>query len=393
MTLDELRQLLGALPAHSIRTDGSTAAAVLRTLEDLADARPADRHLAKAVHAVAAWTSAPRGLPVTIGGVRREQLVRWDGWTTTWEGADVDEGSQAMIRVLRPFAASDPVKRRQLTREARALEALVPGATRVAGDLPGIRAPLPGEPLTASNETADEDALHTRLLATGLVAISAWEEREMSLPPLTREELRNCGNHLALVCLTPDDGQDQGHVLTRIASLLGYHEATSLGELRLALSLAPPSSAADAEKYAISAMAQDLAARRHDLFLRHIRGRHRDRVARFHLLALRLQESMPAPQGTGAVGVDLDGGVQIVRSGDDGIFWGPLGAAKRIFSTEKGFVAPEARRLLRTRAASPNNERLQQQVGGDSAFTEAIGQWVAAALKLRTVRMLLERSL
>lgn len=393
MTLDELKQLLGALPAHSIRADGLTAGAVLRAIEVLADSQPADRGLASAVHEVAAWASAPQGVPVTIADVRREQLIRWDSWTTTWVGADVRDGTQATVRVLRPAAAADPVMRRQLAREARALREVVNGTTLFDGDLPALRAPLPGEPLTADASTREDDALHTRLLATGLVAVAQWEDAGLSLPTLTRDELRNCGDHLAISCLTSAIRADHGYAVSHIASMLGYHDASSLGELRMALSQAPPSSAADAEKYAIAAMAQDLAGRRHDLYLRHVRGRHRDRIARFHSLTQRLHESVPAPHGIGAVGVDMDGMVQVVRSDETGIFWGPVGAPERIYSAEEGFVAPQARRLLRSRASAPNSERLQTQVGGDSAFTDAIGQWVAAALKLRTVRMLLEKTI
>lgn len=393
MTLDELTQLLGALPAHSIRADGPTAGTVLRSIENLADANPQDRRLAKLVHDVSMWASATQGVPVTFGDVRREQLIRWDQWTTTWTGADTQDGSQLMVRILRPGPDADPVMRRQLAREAKALAGIVAGITLVQGDLLGIRVPLPGEPLTPETRQSEiEDMLHTRLLATGLVAVAAWEERGLSLPILTREELRNCGDRLAITCLTPGDGADHQSVLATIASLLGHHETSSLGELRLALSAAPPTSAHDAEQYAIKAMAQDLAARRHSLYLRHIRGRHQDRIARFHALIVGLQASVPRPLGVGAVGVDMDGAIQVVHSDNSGISWRSTGESRSIFTEQDGFVAPEARRLLRSRAAAPNSERLQADVGGDSAFTDAIGQWVSAALKLRTVRMLLEKS-
>jgi hypothetical protein len=395
MTLDELETVLGALSAHSIRADSSPTQEVLQRIEVLADRNPADRSLARAVHTVAKWTSAPRGLPLVVGGVRRERLVRWDDWTTTWLGSDASDGSEVLVRILRPAAAADPALRRQVAREARALSGLVEEITVFEGDLPGLRAPVPGAPMTQASDARSSieiDLLHTRLLATALVSIAEWEESGLWLPSLTREELRNCGDRLSLVCLTPSDHGDHGALLRHIGTLLGHHDDTRLGALRQALIEAPPATAADATAYAIAAMAEHLAGQRHALFRRHEQTRHSDRHARLHALTLRLHTSVPPPKGVGAIGVDMDGEILIVHSTDAEVSWGPRSALKPVFSAEGGFVAPEARRLLRARASAPNSERLQADVHGDSRFTDAIGQWISAALRLRTVRLLLEKS-
>jgi len=395
MTLDELSQLLGALPAHWIRADGTPTRALVQSIESRANDSPSDRRLANLIHHVARWASAPGGVPLTVGGVRREQLLRWDDWTTTWIGDDEMDGSQALVRVLRPWAASDPILRRQIGREARSLGEVVDGLTAFEDTLPGLRAPLPGTPMTAnsSDSTVQVDVLHTRLLATALVAVARWEERGLWLPTLARDEVRNCGDHLSLICLSPSEHGDHGSLLSHIGDLLGHHDDSRLGALRSALIQAPPSSATDATAYAIAAMAEHLAGRRHDLFSRHARSRHIDRVARLYAVTRRLHESLSPPRGTGAIGVDLEGQIQVVHSDGSVVSWGPEGSPKRVYSPEDGFVAPEARRMLRARAAAPNSERLQAEVQGQSAFTNAIGQWLAASLKLRTVRLLLEKSL
>jgi len=395
MTLDELVTVLGALSAHSIRADSSPTRDVLQRIETLADNDPADRNLARAVHRIAQWASAPRGLPLELGGVRRERLVRWDDWTTTWVGSDATDGSEVLVRVMRPSAASDPVLRRQLGRDARALSGLVENITTFEGPLPGLKAPVPGTPMTQHSEalsSGEVDLLHTRLLATALVSLSQWEETGLWLPSLTRDELRNCGDRLVIVCLTPSDHGDHAALLRHIGTLLGHHDETRLGALRKALIDAPPAAAADATAYAIAAMAEHLAGRRHALYRRHAHSRHSDRLARLHAVLVRLHSSVPPPTGTGAIGVDMDGQILIVRSEGAEISWGPRGDLQPVFSPDRGFVAPEARRLLRARASAPNSERLQADVQGDSQFTEAIGKWVAAALRLRTVRLLLEKS-
>jgi len=395
MTVDELLQLIGAHPAHSIRADGTPTADWVQAIEARSNSNPADRNVARAVHEVARWASAAQGLPVVVGGVRREQLLRWDDWTTTWIGVDEDRGDQALVRVLRPWAASDPILRRQIEREARVLGGIVPGLIHFAGAQTGLQASLLGTPMTvtATPAQAEDDVLHTRLLATAMVAMARWEEQGLRLPALTRDEVRNCGDRVEIACLSPCDRGDHGALLSHLSGLLGHHDGSRLGALRNALIQAPPASAADAQRYAIAAMAEHLAGRRHALFSRHARGQHTDRLVRLLTLTRRLAASLSPPRGLGALGVDLEGEIQVVRSDGTEVCWGPRGATKAVYSAAEGFVAPEARRMLRARAAAPTSARLQAEVQGDATFTRAIGQWTAAALKLRTVRLLLEKAL
>ena len=114
---------------------------------------------------------------------------------------------------------------------------------------------------------------------------------------------------------------------------------------------------------------------------------------RFSDLLARLHAAVPPPRGIGAVGVDLEGLVRVVRSDGNTVAWGSNGRELTAIRDADGTLSPtESRRLLRTRAAAPPNPRLSAQVGGSEEFTEAICRWVASAHHLRTLRLLVQKA-
>ncbi len=387
MTEDDVARWLAGVPG-SWPTDPSASE---KRAEELADDRPVDRGLARLVRALHERTTAGDGLPPEIGGVRRETLVRWDDLTTTWEGRTVDGGA-AMVRVCRPHAARDPVLRRLLLRDADALAEVAPDLAVDDGALPALVLPLAGPRLPDDEEPVHAgNAPVARWLATAIAGLSRWELAGLGLPRLCRAELRRGDAGITVACLTPTDVDADATAdnLALVAtSLSGWEDAEDPLSDRLgALALAPPGSALAAGGLVREAFAEELSGLRHGLVARwkaHLReSRHR------RLLAVldRMDAAVPAPQGRGAVGVDLDGNVTVLQSGPAGIRW----QDERVWTPDLGFDPATARRLLRARAAAPPNARLNAQVGGTADAVEAITRWVAAGLQLRTVRLLLEK--
>ncbi len=86
-------------------------------LETRAKAQPASRSIMQALLQLDQRFRAERNLPPTVGDVRREKLVRWDHWTSTWLGVHLPTGKQAQVRTLHPGLLSQPLLQRTLLRE------------------------------------------------------------------------------------------------------------------------------------------------------------------------------------------------------------------------------------------------------------------------------------
>ena len=91
-------------------------------LETRAKAQPASRSIMQALLQLDQRFRAERNLPPTVGDVRREKLVRWDHWTSTWLGVHLPTGKQAQVRTLHPGLLSQPLLQRTLLREGRVLQ-------------------------------------------------------------------------------------------------------------------------------------------------------------------------------------------------------------------------------------------------------------------------------
>jgi len=311
----------------------------------------------------------------------------WSPWTATWLGTDLETGSQALVRALRADSAQDAVLRRAMAREGRALAELVPGL-RIAEGL--LVAPLPGTAL-AADPRADTDRL-ARLIGTGLSALVDWERAGM-LPVASLESWRETSDGLVLVVLEAAHRGDAGHLLASLATALAPPEDEHpVDALIHSLTQAPPRLPSDAARQLVRALATELASRRHTLFRGQRDRAHTDRATRLLAILDRLEQAVPPPQGRGAVGVDLEGQPTSIQWTDGSLTWGPKDDPVRVWSPEEGFDAVIARRLLRARAAAPPSERLQEEVGGSAAYTQAAGRWISSGLRLRTLRLLLHKA-
>ncbi len=365
----------------------------LRRAEVEADGRPGDRALARLIRALHARATAGDGLPVAVGGVHRTALVRWDDDSTTWRGRDAT-GRDALVRVLRPHAARDPVLRRAFAREGRAVQALLTAAMPIEGAWPAWVLPLRGGRLPSADAPATaERAPVTRWLATGIAAMRAWNDAGLGLPALTPDELRCDEAGVSVACLTavdPADDRTADALATLAAGLCAPDEDDPIAERILSLAEAPPATAAEAAHWVRAAFAEALAAQRHGLALRWRAAARSSRRHRLRDAMARLAAAVPPPAGTGAIGVDLDGGVTLLTSDGRSVWWGPADATARIWDGAEGLNAPLARRLLRARAESPANARLQATVGGDAEAVDRLGRWLAAAVLLHDLRHALQ---
>jgi len=396
MTPDTLQTLVRSIDATLPGTEDPPQ--LLRALEALADRRPADRAVAEAIRAAHGMVTAGDGLPATVGGVHREDLVRWDDWTSTWDGPHLPTGGHARIRVLRAHTARDPVLRRALLREAKALQGALSDLPVRAeeGRWPALMVPLPGAPITPSAGPDDHrrPEILAGMLCTAVVDLSRWERQRLGLPRLSATDLRHTGAGLRIVCLTATAPAEVGEHVARIAGILeawwGEGPESPIDALLAGLVAFPPRTTGEAEEQIRATLAEDLTDRRHRLAARVDRVHLEDRVARLLSLVRRLEGAVPPPEGHGAIGVDLEGRTTVVTSRDGWIRWGRVSEPTVVRERNGTLRVREARRLLRVRSASPPNTRLQAEVGGDPASIDVICQWLAAALRLRTERKLLE---
>lgn len=380
--LATIRRLLDLPRAPDGPADAVAAA------ERAADGSPGDRAAAEALRLAHGWATADQGLPAVIGGVRRERLLRFDEVSTTWLGVRVLDGRSAMVRVLRPAYARDPVWVRHLGRALRALTAL--GAAPSLDD-GALVVPLLGIPLGSRIHGAISPVA---TVARAVAALARAERAGVSLPALAAEEVRLLGEQVSIVCLTVDGPAAFADNLATLSEGLAPTESEDADAVLAGFQAFPPRDAQDAAESLSQLFAVSLAAKWHTLRSRRARTAHLDRCARLLEGISALEGALPPPRGRGAVGVDLDGRVTAVVGDGVTVAWGAVGAAQaEVWSVSEGVTPREARRLLRARAAAPDNPRLHRQVEGDPQYVDAIGRWLASALALRTMRLLVASQL
>ncbi|NCG22381.1 MAG: hypothetical protein GWP91_25475 [Rhodobacterales bacterium] len=385
-------QLTALMNAHPAKLDGQLAQPeqALRSAEAAWDKHPHDRVLAGLVHAIHGRITADQDLPLDVGTVRRGRLVKWDNWTTTWQGVDLQTGAPVLVRVLRPHLIGDAIMCRALAREGTALRGLVTGVGFNESPLPHLTAPLPGTAL--ATDRLPHAMLLGQLLGSAATELANWQKAGV-LPPLEANWRENEGS-LTWVGLQCSTGHDAGPHLAALAQqLMGDMEPNSaLQEFTQALVFAPPLQAKEVPAMIVRALAVDLAATRHSLKSAWHIGAHNNRERRLIDCVKRLQASLAPPKGLGAVGVDLEGNTTVVEGRDGGLWWGPIHQTTAVWTSDGTWDAHHGRRLIRARAAAPPSERLNRQVGGDISYPDRARRWVAAALSIRTILLLLERS-
>jgi hypothetical protein len=388
MTPDRLQLVLATLRAEPWPDDPVARAT---ELEGLADANPRDALVREAVLQLARQDAAGHLVPDVVGGVRRERLVRWDAWTSTWDGWRVATGRAARVRVVERWA-NDPAHARALIRDGRAIRGLVP-VTYSGEPWPALTADLDGAPVTSREVMWSAEHLGASV-ASALASLARWEAARVLPASIEASSLVQGPTGLHLSCLTPTDAFGCRRRITELSEVLLALAGPGDDPVRSVLegmALMAPATTEEAGAFATRALAEDLAARRHRVVRRHERVVLEQRRAALGAALVRLQRACPPPIGRGALGVDLDGNVLVVTSDDAGVAWGPVGGDAHVVLPVGGPLdTREARRMLRSGAAAPPSAHLDVKVGGDPAFSSSIARWTSAAIGLRTLRRLLE---
>lgn len=366
----------------------------IAALEARADADPRDMAVRDAFMAAHGFLTAEQGLGPVVAGVLRERLVRWDAWSTTWVGSHALTGGRTQVRVLRPWAARDPMQRRMLARDARALQGIIEGV-RLEADGGAIVAPLPGpeaQPVPHGGHVG-ADAL-VALVVRSIGHLTRWEQAGLGLDELAPGELCDAGDRLVAVTLTPQPPADAAPILRLVAGHVRawWSEATDhpLADLLAGFAELPPRTVAEAAETCRAALASVLADTRHGVLRRDRSLRQRDERARLTLAIQRLAAAVDPPRGRAAVGVGLDGKTLVVQNYDRVVLWGAVGERPEVIWSESDGLDPQlARRLLRVRGSAPVSERLNREVEGNPVYVDRIARWTAGQLELRTLRLLL----
>lgn len=382
MTPTRLRCALAARPqTHDLARLDAPELAI--ALEALAETTPGDRALAALTAAAQTWTSLQDDREGT--GLRLGRVVRWDDWTLTCEATDAESGVDVLARVLRPHART-PVHRRRLAREGRVLRSRLDlDVQHRAGAHPALLVPLDGGP-ALEGPPADP----TWRLRFVLRVLADLEAREVAgLGPVDPDdaELRLTRTGAAVCCLQVDgDDLDLRDLIARLRPWVPDGPLLPVFEGVQALGAGSVAEVAD---LTMRALASELARLRHEAV-----GRWRDRRqaherARLRSLAERLS-AFPPPAGRGVVGVDMEGRPTVLIGDGTRLSWGPENGPTLAIVSERGLHPRTARRLLRARSDAPPSLRLNREADADPHYTERACRWVAAALSLRTIRMLLE---
>ena len=197
-----------------------------------------------------------------------------------------------------------------------------------------------------------------------------------------------------MCCLTlagpSGQGLDIGGIAEQIAARM-YDEGP-VRRLLSGLAVLPPNSVDEVVEQLSVALRDTLREHWVTVRTRALASSQGHELTRLWDLLERLLGAVPPPTGRGAVGVDLEGRVTVLESKKGVLTWGPQGGALEVVASGGRIERAEvARRLVRARAHSPANPALQRQVDGDVDFVEAACRWTAAALRRRTVQLLLRR--
>ncbi len=322
-----------------------------------------------------------------VEGWRCERCIRADRFSSTWLARDA-EGHTWVLRIADPT----PHALRQLARDARALRVCLQGL-EVREALIAVRAP--GSPLVDTLHSSDsiseqsQQSQRIQLIAATLRALEPWDLPHWGPGRPVAEEVRRTQTGVQLVTLTPDVPGTRTALDAVVRALPPGRSAIEgpIDRFLAGLSALDSPETPEVESLLKRALAESLGERAVELRQRHLQTRQDSRRERLQQMLERLFTALDPPTGEGPIGFDLDGNTTRVVSDGRIIRWGAATVDDVIY-TEAGFDAPLARRFLRACATAP----ARPEGAGDPATTERINRWVSAGLRLRTLRMLLDRT-
>jgi hypothetical protein len=353
---------------------------IIRDVEEKLSLQPEDDGLQALLVMAFDHGQAHEALDVAPYGLHRTTLIGWDRWSTTWLGHDIATGRCGKLRILRPDCRSHPVALRVLERDARRLFPVLP-ALKVYADA-----------LTICLSDDDKPQPERPLFLSLIVTHSRWATHGLGWPQDLSHALHVGPAGLEILCLTPEPtraGPDAWEHLTRWLNTRYDLEHVENHEPLLRTLTSMRGGRPDETLRA--ALKQELVRQWHALRTRRTEAHTLGRAQRLNDLLDRLHHATPPPQGRAAVGVSPDGTLTMVQSDGSTLSWGTEEDTSVIAHEGQPIDAPAGRQLLRARAMGVPSEHLQAQAGGDASYLFHATAWVASALKLRTLRLLLRR--
>ena len=360
--------------------DSISPTQLIRELEKRLDTLPEDQELRRLLEVAFDLAHADDQLDVAPYGLHRKTLIGWDRWSTTWLGHNTTTGHTGQLRILRPDCRTDPVARRVLERDAGRLFPVVPG--------------LQVHPDALSISQSESAAPNTdrSLFITLIVKFSRWSAHNLGWPERLSEALHVGPAGLEVLCLTPQPARTGTDAWDHLTSWLKTrYDLEHIDRHEPLLRALTSIRGESPEETLRMALRSDLVRQWHTLRSRRATLYSQNRAQRFQDLLERLHRASPPPEGRAAVGVTPEGRLTVVQGDGSSLAWGTDGELTIIVDMGQPINAPAGRQLLRARAMASPSPHLQTQAGGDARYLEHATQWVSAALKLRTLRLLVQR--
>jgi len=315
-------------------------------------------------------------LPARIDGARRDALLGWDDWSTTWSGWDTSTGRPLRLRLLRPAIAASADAGRHLRVPAPVPGVLWPTAHR-DGVWPHLRLALPGPPLQAVlplDEPLDP-LLSAQVLGAAAAGVQALHRAQHAPSGPLAAWLFFDGGGVRLGWAGPGETERPMSALATLAATLEPITLDPLCALVQGWASLPPPDPDSAAELVRRALHDQLAAATLTLHRRrgsaHARG-HRARLAR---AIERLAAAVPPPR----LDLHLDTVAGPLAIGSDGraVTAGPPGAPGPVYAPRGGLRPATARLVLRAWAAA-----------GHPSEAAPLMRWLRGMSRLRVARLL-----
>ncbi len=352
--------------------------------------------------------TAGHSLPPDLAGVRRTHLMAYDPLSTTWAGWDLTTGTPAWLRVLRPQWQGHPGMDRRFVSGLSPIAGLRVWTSGRAHGLPFFRLSAPGVPLRMLlPEGADPPfSLPERAIwfARGIDGLLVLHRHGRGLAGPIADQLTLGTDGPRLVDLdafakTVDPLHDLADLARTLLSLApDAHDP--LSALAHAWSTTPPPSIDDAAVLLQRAMAVHLVGLRHGLARSRRADTRRNRIGRLSRLVARLTLTSSPPTGRACVAVLPDDSLLMVDASPDRLVAGPVARPDvppphLVWSAASGIDPNAVRLVLRAWASRPPEREparlaVQQQLGAAAVDPSWVVQWLSAARRLRSARLLLD---
>lgn len=328
-------------------------------------------------------------LPAVVVGIRKSKLVRWDDFSSTWDGISVSSGRHCRVRVYCPPKRSKQSWERFVDEASQLSAHRAISLNSQADQTPcystEVGAALgPESPINFDQTNA--------LLGRCLLTIRNHLQVGLYAARLTVEDLKMTAQGIEVIHLGGGGRCSQPDALKTLARLvisLTSVQDNPVTDLLHGWCLLPPTNIDDAGQLWTQTLATMLTQRRHQLAFDEEGLMHIERKLTLFMTLQRLQKHSPVPIGKATIATDLSGAKIVVRA-DGQTITATNGNAepKLIYSRERGVQVLTARRLARFASMA----RISEATPSESLLRERTIKFIEASLGLRTLLLLLKPS-